>query len=666
ILEHNHAPSLVLECGSITNATDLAFISNEANQEQVAKTILAAITAWANTDRKAKPAPLPETVRAFTDTPRVKPFVNVHANRIIVRADKNNEEYPDATTNVSVLPDRLLIINGKKYTPKEAVQFKGATIKADEMVVMPAGDKKAIELYGQEAANGVIEFKDAKIIPPTVVQPIQQIEINGIKTFTGNPLVIIDGDVRISADSIRFHLTDPNDIESITVLKGESATALYGEEAKNGAILITTKKAMKEVTVVGKKTDRTGKDNEPTEALKEVVVTGKPLVKETQPVLEEVTVVGKHSGEIVKNTQPKLDEVVVTGYAKPKSNNPSKVDEVVVTGYAKPKSNTQSKLDEVVVTGYAKPKSNNPSKVDEVVVTGYAKPKSNTASKVDEVEVVGYRVNNDNKIFEKVEVEASFPGGESAFRKYLEDHLEATVAEQNGAPKGVYTIFVRFIVDVDGTISDVRPLTNHGFGMEQEAVRLIKQGPKWIPAMQNGHKVKSYRKQPINFASNNKPVTSAPAQQLPEVVFVGYASSNSSNMLVSSKKLDQTTPGSSEWRKFFERNVNINVFMSETATKVKRATIMVKFAVEPDGSILNIQELTKLAPHTTLHIVTMFRANIRKAINNDNERKWYVQPLTFIVEDDKASITDNNSKTSIAFSSKTMERLRLPGIKANE
>lgn len=68
-----------------------------------------------------------------------------------------------------------------------------------------------------------------------------------------------------------------------------------------------------------------------------------------------------------------------------------------------------------------------------------------------------------------------------------------------GAPVGQYTVLVLFIVDKDGTITGIQPLTKFGFGMEEEAVRLIKQCPKWIPAQQFGKKVKAYRKQPITF-----------------------------------------------------------------------------------------------------------------------------------------------------------------------
>jgi len=107
---------------------------------------------------------------------------------------------------------------------------------------------------------------------------------------------------------------------------------------------------------------------------------------------------------------------------------------------------------------------------------------------------------DDDKVFVKVEVEASFKGGERAWLKYLEKNLDQNMPVKNGCKlAGTYTVIVQFIVEKDGSVSDVRALTNHGFGMEEEAIRIIKKGSDWVPAIQNGRQVKAYRKQPITF-----------------------------------------------------------------------------------------------------------------------------------------------------------------------
>jgi protein TonB len=69
----------------------------------------------------------------------------------------------------------------------------------------------------------------------------------------------------------------------------------------------------------------------------------------------------------------------------------------------------------------------------------------------------------------------------------------------NGAQPGTYQVVVRFIVSKDGSISDVVAETKHGYGMEEEAIRVIKKGPNWTPAQQNGRFVNAYRRQPITF-----------------------------------------------------------------------------------------------------------------------------------------------------------------------
>lgn len=114
-------------------------------------------------------------------------------------------------------------------------------------------------------------------------------------------------------------------------------------------------------------------------------------------------------------------------------------------------------------------------------------------------QIIEEKKEDENQIFEKVEIEASFKGGEGAWKKYLERNLNPNAPVDNGAPEGVYTVYVQFVVSKDGSISDVRALTNHGYGMEAEAIKVIKKGPAWVPAVQNGRSVNAYRKQPITF-----------------------------------------------------------------------------------------------------------------------------------------------------------------------
>lgn len=103
--------------------------------------------------------------------------------------------------------------------------------------------------------------------------------------------------------------------------------------------------------------------------------------------------------------------------------------------------------------------------------------------------------------FTKVDIEASYPG---SWTDFLIKNLNARVPIKKNAPAGQYAVIVQFIVDREGNISDIKTLTQHGYGMEEEVIRVLKKSKKWTPAMQNGRKVKAYKKQSITFVVSEK------------------------------------------------------------------------------------------------------------------------------------------------------------------
>jgi periplasmic protein TonB len=110
-----------------------------------------------------------------------------------------------------------------------------------------------------------------------------------------------------------------------------------------------------------------------------------------------------------------------------------------------------------------------------------------------------------DKLFTSVQIESEFPGGQIAWNKYLERNLNAEVPREAGAPIGKYTVEINFTVDKEGNISDVQAQMANGgdaYGTIDEAIKIIKKGPKWTPGVQNGIKVKSRKKQRVTFLVN--------------------------------------------------------------------------------------------------------------------------------------------------------------------
>ncbi len=96
--------------------------------------------------------------------------------------------------------------------------------------------------------------------------------------------------------------------------------------------------------------------------------------------------------------------------------------------------------------------------------------------------------------FVKVEVNSIFTENAERWKQYLMKNLNTNTPNNNKADLGTYEVIVRFIESKDGYPSDVIALTNYGYEMEAEVVRLIKKGPRWIPTTQNGNVVRPYRK----------------------------------------------------------------------------------------------------------------------------------------------------------------------------
>lgn len=118
------------------------------------------------------------------------------------------------------------------------------------------------------------------------------------------------------------------------------------------------------------------------------------------------------------------------------------------------------------------------------------------------------KVEDEDRVFQKVEIDAEFPGGTGAWTKYVTREIERNMDELTEDGKSG-TVVVLFIVDKEGAVSEVRALpcgeagvpncVGPGSKLAEVAVAAIKKGPKWKPAVQNGKNVKAYRRQPVTF-----------------------------------------------------------------------------------------------------------------------------------------------------------------------
>jgi protein TonB len=105
----------------------------------------------------------------------------------------------------------------------------------------------------------------------------------------------------------------------------------------------------------------------------------------------------------------------------------------------------------------------------------------------------------EDEIMPIVQIEAQYPGGMGAWRKFLERNLNRDTPGDNGAPAGNYKVIVSFVVDKEGNLSDIVAENDPGYGTKEEAIKAIVKSQKWTPAFQNGRNVKYRQKQAITF-----------------------------------------------------------------------------------------------------------------------------------------------------------------------
>ena len=103
----------------------------------------------------------------------------------------------------------------------------------------------------------------------------------------------------------------------------------------------------------------------------------------------------------------------------------------------------------------------------------------------------------ETKVFDVVEQMPSFPGGPAALMQYLSSNIKyPVVAEENGVQGRVVCTFV---VEKDGSITDVRVVKSVDPSLDKEAMRVVKSMPKWIPGKQNGSAVRVKYTVPVTF-----------------------------------------------------------------------------------------------------------------------------------------------------------------------
>src|SRR5574344_546579 len=105
-----------------------------------------------------------------------------------------------------------------------------------------------------------------------------------------------------------------------------------------------------------------------------------------------------------------------------------------------------------------------------------------------------------NKVFDVVEQMPSFPGGNGALMAYLANNIKYPVVAQENGVQG--RVIVAFVVEKDGSITDVNVVKSVDPSLDREAQRVVRSMPRWNPGKQNGSAVRVKYNVPVSFRLN--------------------------------------------------------------------------------------------------------------------------------------------------------------------
>ena len=271
--------------------------------------------------------------------------------------------------------------------------------------------------------------------------------------------------------------------------------------------------------------------------------------------------------------------------------------------------------------------------IGQIIVTGYL-PEANLKVKdfipgnspYKSLQLQEVVIGSDNlvKDFASVDVLPEFPGGMEGWGNYLRGNLKYPKLAKDKKVTG--RVILSFIVEKDGSLSEIKVLRGIGSGADEEAVRVLKASPNWRPGIQNGKSVRVAYTMPIFFQlANHPPIPGntdgdkAAQRTLPPDV----------KDFASVETLPEFAGGMAGWGKYLSANLKY----PEIARKNNiTGRVIMSFIVEKDGSLSDIKVLRGIGGGADEEAVRILKAspNWKPGLLNGNPvRVAYTMPIFF-------------------------------------
>lgn len=418
-----------------------------------------------------------------------------------------------------------------------------------------------------------------------------------------DPLFILDG-VALTKQEFEKIKLDPSEIESISVLKDKSATSVFGEKGANGVILITSKKnsnptgkASSDKTVVGHSTFPDaqvvgyGKQKE-----EHVFLYNEIDVKPKFPGGERVMynflrgnvkypVIASEEGitgtVLVRFIISKSGKIETVGVVN-EVNGSLKAEAVRVIKRMPEWDPGKSKGEPVDVActmcmkfSLSGQKSDDQAEnlkgdFGPIIVVGFGQQGSNNPPSQPSIQNQDIPLIDGEEAFIQVEQMPEFPGGKKELMKFIQDNLKYP---SEAAAQGIQgTVVIQFVVTKNGKPDHFKIIRGVNTLLDNEALRVIKSSPDWIPGQQGGKPVNVYYTLPFRFVLSGKNENAKIADK--------------DSTFVNVEQLPEFPGGKQELMKF----ISANTKYPDAAKKLGiQGNVIVQFVVTKLGKIENIK-----------------------------------------------------------------------------
>ncbi len=225
-----------------------------------------------------------------------------------------------------------------------------------------------------------------------------------------------------------------------------------------------------------------------------------------------------------------------------------------------------------------------------------------------------------NKIFTAVEKDPSYKGGLDKFYAYLQKYTQYPAEAYKKKLEG--KVFVTFVVEGDGSLSQIKILRGVSPDIDAEAIRVMKNSPNWSPGIQNGRPVRVQFTVLINFKLPPPELQSHLTDSMTNVPF--------EKKIFTAVEKDPRFPGGIDgFYKFLTQNLK---YPTEARQNNIQGKVFLTFVVERDGNLSDIKVVRSLSSETDAEALRLVKSPPKWEPGMQNGvavRVQYTMPVNF-------------------------------------